>query len=107
MPGGMNQRTRQNWAKLFVFLAISVGVSGGFLFLRKIGKLQSLEWVTYDLFVRKCRPKKTTPMPVTIVGLTERDIRKLNHYPASDDDFAKLLNQLIAAKPRAIGVDIF
>ncbi len=75
------------------------------ILLRLSGSLQFLEWVTLDSFlgVRLLEP---TDERVVIVGIDEEDIQRLNTYPISDREIAKLLRTLQKYQPRAIGLDI-
>ncbi|WP_204138629.1 CHASE2 domain-containing protein [Halomicronema sp. CCY15110] len=83
-------------------LAASVLVLG----LRAVGALQGLELGLYDQMMR-LRP---TPLPderILVVGIDETDIQSRQEWPIADDTVAELLSVLIAAQPRAIGLDLF
>jgi adenylate cyclase len=82
-------------------------VSVGILTLRATGGLETLELATYDWLIRS-RPSKAIPDPrITLVAVTEQDIRRYGQWPLSDQTMAELLGKLVQLKPRAIGVDIY
>jgi adenylate cyclase len=75
--------------------------------LRRGGQLEFLELAAYDLFVRAA-PKISSEDPrITVVEVTEADIQAIGHWPLSDAAIAQGVAILAAAKPRAIGVDIY
>ena len=78
---------------------------GVIIILRQSGSLQFLELVTLDSFL-SARPMEPIDERVVIVGINEKDIQQINHYPISDRETAKLLRTLQKYKPRVIGLDI-
>jgi adenylate cyclase len=75
--------------------------------LRWSGQLEFLELAAYDLCVRTT-PKISREDPrITVIEVTEADIQSIGHWPLSDGSLAQGLELLVAAKPRAIGVDIY
>lgn len=84
---------------LFVFVCTLVT--------RHLGLLQFLEFYPYDFFVRH-QPKAATSDPLVLVEMTEDDIHSPSlDYPIYDDKLAVLLENLAAAKPATIGLDIW
>jgi CHASE2 domain-containing sensor protein/two-component sensor histidine kinase len=73
---------------------------------RLTGSLQSLELATLDRFLR-LRPPESIDSRILIVGVTEKDIQSINHYPIPDKELALVLKKLQANKPSVIGLDIF
>ena len=69
------------------------------------GKLQEEELRAYDAHVRN-RPAEPADERIVIVGITEADIQKIGTYPFDDLTYAKVLERIKAAQPRAIGFDI-
>jgi CHASE2 domain-containing sensor protein len=57
------------------------------------GSLQFLEWVTLDSLLG-ARLLEPMDQRVVIVGIDEEDIQRMNHYPISDREIAKLLRTL-------------
>ncbi len=78
---------------------------GLIILLRQSGSLQFIELVTLDSFLR-VRPMEPIDERVVIVGINEEDIQRINHYPISDREIAKLLRTLQKYNPRVIGLDI-
>ncbi len=86
-----------------VVAAVGLGVVG----LRALGALESLELTGYDWYVR-LQPVEPAPDPrVVLITATERDIHTRGGWPLSDHDLAGALATLVAAGPRAIGLDIY
>lgn len=89
----------------------SVGILPGIVaiglivILRLSGALQSIEWVTFDSFLR-LRPSEPIEERIVIVGIDEADIRRIGNYPIPDREIAKLLRTLQKYGPRVIGLDI-
>jgi adenylate cyclase len=71
----------------------------------QIGLFQSLELIGLDYFFR-LRPVEKKDPRIVIVGITEKDIQKLGHYPITDHDLVQLLTKIKAQKPRIIGLDL-
>lgn len=87
-------------------LITSGALAGTIVFLRFIGFLQSLEWAALDQLFR-LRPLAPADDRIVIVKIDERDLQQLKQWPMSDQDMAKLLQNINALKPRAIGLDIY
>lgn len=84
---------------LLVFLAV--------MGLRGEGFMESAELEAYDWSMR-LRPTNTQPPPpITLVSITDQDIRTLGHWPVTDRVLARALDVMTAHHPRAIGVDIY
>ncbi len=75
------------------------------LLIRATGALQPLEWFLLDRFFT-LRPLEPIDDRITIIGQTESDIARYNS-PLSDDTLADLLETLLAAEPRVIGIDFY
>lgn len=71
----------------------------------QIGLFQSLELRGLDYFFR-LRPVEKKDPRIIIVGITEKDIQKLGHYPITDRDLVKVLTKIKAQKPRIMGLDL-
>ena len=72
---------------------------------RYFGRLEQWELNSYDNFMN-LRPAEKPDDRIVIVTVGDEDIEKLNQYPISDDNFAKLLEKLEQYQPIAIGLDI-
>ena len=75
--------------------------------LRIVGGLEFLELAAYDWLIRLQPEVSRTDHRVTIIGISERDIRSQGRWPLTDATLAKALAILERHKPRAIGIDIF
>ncbi len=104
MPIRLPQQLLRSRALVVVASAAFVGC--GLLVLRSGGLLEPLELGAYDLLLRS-RPHVSAPRaPIALVRITEADIRRFGH-PLCDDLLALALERLLAANPRAIGVDLY
>src|SRR5438477_1122316 len=87
-------------------LMLSMGVFAFVAGARELGLLQSAEFLAYDKFLVWRAAAETTDPRITIVEITENDIAKYD-FPIPDDLLAKLLGRIAAAKPTAIGLDLY
>ncbi len=86
-----------------VTLAVFLTVLG----LRGAGNLELLELAAYDWFIR-VEPKSPSPdSRITIIEISEQDIRSIGRWPLTDEIIAKALRVLLGNKPRAVGLDIY
>ncbi len=69
------------------------------------GIFQLLEWASLDQFYR-LRPSESIESRITLVTIDEADLTRLS-WPISDRVMAKLILNLRADKPAAIGLDIY
>jgi adenylate cyclase len=68
-----------------------------------------LEWAeigAYDLLLRSSALSMTTAAPIVLVGATEQNLNQYD-WPISDGVLAQLLEKIVSANPRAVGVDIY
>jgi len=86
---------------------VTAVVFAAVLALREAGVLQSLELLVYDQWTRSASEAPQPDSHIVLVQITEQDIRKLGHWPLSDQILADTLRILVAAGARAIGLDIY
>lgn len=84
----------------------ALGVTSCVLLLRSFGILQFLEWGALDQFFR-LRSTEPADERLLIVAIDETDLQKAEKWPLPDAVIAQVLQKLNAAKPRAIGIDIY
>ncbi len=85
----------------------SVVVTGLIVSVRHLAGLQPLELATYDRFVQMRSPLPTDAR-ILVVGITEADVQENQGIcQFSDLIYADVIKQLLADKPRAIGLDIY
>ncbi len=75
------------------------------LLMRSTGQLESLELKAYDSYLRLAGGQSEAREPIVMVEYTERDEAAFG-YPLPDDILGRLLEQLAADKPIAIGLDL-
>jgi adenylate cyclase len=74
---------------------------------RALGLLEPLELAVYDRYLAT-RPLPETADPrIAVVEYTERDIQEQKLFPLPDGTLAEVLSRVLAAGPRAIGVDFY
>lgn len=87
-------------------LLTSLGVASCVVGIRLAGLLQGWELTGLDLLLR-VRPPEPPDDRIIVVSIDEHDLRQAGAFPISDDQMAELLKKLTAAKPRAIGLDVY
>lgn len=87
-------------------LLSTLATSGLVLGIRLLGALQGLELGIYDQLVR-LRPTLPADDRILIVGIGEIDVQQRQEWPIQDQTIVELLDVLLAAEPRAIGLDLF
>ncbi|ERT07576.1 diguanylate cyclase domain protein [Lyngbya aestuarii BL J] len=83
----------------------SSSIAGIVIAMRALGFLQPLEWSVLDLFFR-WRPLEPIDERILIVGIDESDLQAYG-FPIPDNKLAQLLQQINAAEPQAIGLDLY
>jgi len=100
----MHQRLR---SPLLATLAVSALVFAGILGVRAAGALEALGLAAYDWHIL-LRPASPRPAPpVVLVTVTEEDIQQLGTWPLTDDVLATVIENLLRAGARVIGLDIY
>src|ERR1700761_781801 len=91
---------RQRFARLFIaVIALAVTVA-----LRVSGALTRVEWATAGLYSRWLRHEVASD--IVIVGIDERSLTALQHWPWPRSPPARLLTQLAPLHPRHVFLDI-
>ena len=75
--------------------------------MRAGGILEGAELDAYDWSLRLGSPQTIAHPPITLVTITDQDIRELGQWPVSDDVLSKALTGILAHGPRVVGVDIY
>jgi CHASE2 domain-containing sensor protein len=86
-------------------LIASAAVTLSLMGARELKILEPIELSVYDQMVR-WRPEEQPDSRLLVVGITEADIQKLNQWPISDRNIAKLLQKLEKMQPAVIGLDV-
>src|SRR5262245_19670440 len=75
--------------------------------LRSTGALESLELAAYDWCLGlQPEPPEVDPR-IVLIQITEPDIRVQQRWPLTDKTLAQVLERIVQARPRALGLDIF
>ena len=80
-------------------------LTGVVIVCRLLGWLQPLEWRSLDAFLR-LRPAEAPDPYITLVFITEEDLRGRTSHPIPDADLAALIQTIQRYDPRVVGVDI-
>ncbi|MBD0300746.1 MAG: CHASE2 domain-containing protein, partial [Tolypothrix sp. T3-bin4] len=102
----MRQKLKRRIWKWRGVLIIAPSVAGLVVAASSLGFFQLWEWVTHDHFFR-LRPREPVDTRLVIVTIDESDIQKVGQWPISDAVLAKVIKNLKAQKPRAIGLDLY
>ena len=87
-------------------LAIASCASGLAIAATYLGLFQNIEWLTLDLWFR-LRPIEPRESRITVVTISESDLRQLRQWPISDSILSELITKISQQKPRAIGLDLY
>jgi diguanylate cyclase (GGDEF)-like protein/PAS domain S-box-containing protein len=96
----MRESWRRHTASLLSGLAIFALIAAA----RASGWLQGLEDITADTAARLVR--HTVPSDIVVVGIDEQSLAELKSWPWPRHYHAQLLHNLLAARPRAIFMDV-
>jgi CHASE2 domain-containing sensor protein len=111
-PQPIVRRPPKIWQRVRLATVVSLAVTGFIAGSRHLGMLQPWELSAYDLLMRS-RPAEKPDPRIALVTVTEADLqtqtyeREPRRGSLSDRSLAKLLTKLTAAKPTAIGLDIY
>jgi len=94
-------------APAFQIAVMTLLVFLGIMGLREAGYLERMELNAYDWSLRIRPSHIDTNPPITLVAITDQDIRELGHWPITDEVLANTLESILQHSPRAIGVDIY
>jgi adenylate cyclase len=97
--GDFCKRNHQQLVAGLITFSLSLGV----VVLRDKGAFKQVELWSYDTLMRS-QLNEPSDRRVVIIEIAEADIQRFR-WPFSDRLFAKLINQISAAKPAAIGID--
>lgn len=87
-------------------MLIGVTVAVAVALMRWGGVLEPLELAAYDRLLRASSERPASPPPITLIEIHEEDIRRYGH-PISDELLTDTLERILAATPRAVGVDLY
>jgi adenylate cyclase len=107
MSSGASKRFKWASSPLMISSLIVVMVFLATTVIWRTGRLQFLEFQTYDFLIRH-QPKAPDTGPIVLVEMTEADIHSPSlDWPIYDTKLAELLGKLEADKPAVIGLDIW
>jgi adenylate cyclase len=84
---------------LAVFLALAgVRLSGG---------LQAMELAVYDLYLNLSEHDDRRDDRVVVILVDDEDIRRIGQWPLTDQTLTRVVENLVAARPHAVGFDLY
>lgn len=90
---------------LVILAAIILSAFVATLLIRSTGKLEGLELKAYDSYLQLTADRASSPSPILMIEYTEEDEAAFG-YPLPDAVLGRLLDQVAAEKPVAIGLDL-
>ncbi|MCU0587309.1 MAG: adenylate/guanylate cyclase domain-containing protein [Syntrophobacteraceae bacterium] len=104
--------TSSRLARLKDSRALAAVIISGLVFLallglRRAGRLEALELLVYDGLINIQPKGKTAGQRVTLIRITDDDIREEGSWPLTDSRLSEGLGLILRHGPRAVGVDIF
>jgi adenylate cyclase len=69
--------------------------------------LEVLELAAYDWFIRLVPKQAWENQRITVIEITEKDIKAVGRWPLSDETISRALKVLLRGNPRVIGVDVY
>ncbi len=97
------QKTIKQWRAASI---VAPSVAGLVIAGSMAGIFNLLEWSLRDQFFR-LRPAEAVDKRIVIVTIDEPDIKYVQQWPMSDRVMARVLQNIKAQQPRAIGIDIY
>ena len=91
----------QNYLIFFVLLIILITLK-----IANPSFIKSISYISFDLY-QKTFPLKKQDSSVVIIDIDEKSLSKFGQFPWSRSVFAKIIDQVHATKPKAIGFDVF
>jgi adenylate cyclase len=97
------------WLRWPTVVSLVLGLTASLLVigLRSVGGLQFVELATYDGYLRVKESQTVREPRIVLVQTVEEDIQKLKEWPLSDRRMTETLRKILAANPRAVGVDLY
>ena len=91
----------QNYLIFFVLLIILIALK-----IANPSFIKSISYISFDLY-QKTFPLKKQDSNVVIIDIDEKSLSEFGQFPWSRSVFAKIIEKVSAAEPKAIGFDIF
>ena len=91
----------KNYITFFILLFFLIGLKTA-----NPSFVKAISFLSFDLY-QKIIPLKKESSEVVIVDINEKSLEKFGQFPWSRSIFAKIIENINTAKPKAIGFDIF
>ena len=91
----------KNYITFFILLFFLIGLKTA-----NPSFVKAISFLSFDLY-QKIIPLKKESSEVVIVDINEKSLEKFGQFPWSRSIFAKIIENINPAKPKAIGFDIF
>ncbi|MGB5632305.1 MAG: CHASE2 domain-containing protein [Waterburya sp.] len=100
-PKFNNKLKRLRDILVIAFCACALAIAATYL-----GLFQNIEWLTLDQWFR-LRPIESKDSRITVVTISDSDLRQLRQWPISDTILSQLITKINQQQPRVIGLDIY
>ena len=91
----------RNYITFFILLTLLISIK-----ISNPSFVKSISFISFDLY-QKIFPLKKSETEVVIIDIDEKSLGKFGQFPWSRSVFAKILENVNAANPKAIGFDVF
>ena len=91
----------RNYITFFILLILLISIK-----ISNPSFVKSISFISFDLY-QKIFPLKKSETEVVIIDIDEKSLGKFGQFPWSRSVFAKILENVNAANPKAIGFDVF
>ena len=97
------------WFRHPIIVWFGIGLAAFFLVagLRLFGALQAVELTAYDLYLKLRPDSGWREDRVAVVLVNDEDIRRVGQWPLTDETLSRVIESLLAARPRAVGIDLY
>ena len=98
-----------HWLNKPVFIGLAIGIAAFLAIagLRLLGGLQAMELAVYDRYLDARPDADWRENRVAVVLINDEDIRRVGQWPLTDDTLARVIENLLAAGPQAVGFDLY
>ena len=100
------KRFWQNHRDDFLLAIALLLLLGGVLEGRRRGIFQQFELYVYDQMLRQ-QPELASDDRIVLVEISEEDLRQQERWPFTDEIYAQVLENIQAAEPALIGLDVY
>ena len=91
----------KNYTTLFILLFLLIALKTA-----NPGFVKAISFLSFDLY-QKIFPLKKESSEVVIIDIDEKSLKKFGQFPWNRSVFARIIENVNTAEPKAIGFDVF